>query len=79
MPDAFPTRTDCASTRTTISGPIDDGNHPGPQAHPADNVLLVLGRINTGAEANWLFNEPAGVPSLEMAGFTSPMAMATLA
>ena len=61
VPDAFPTRTDCASTRTTISGPIDDGNHPGPQAHPADNVLLVLGRINTGAEANWLFNEPAGV------------------
>ena len=28
---------------------------------PLGAVLLVLGRINTGAEANWLFNKPADV------------------
>jgi peptidylamidoglycolate lyase len=28
---------------------------------PSGNVLLVLGRINTGAKANWLFNRPADV------------------
>jgi DNA-binding beta-propeller fold protein YncE len=28
---------------------------------PSGGVLLVLGRINTGAEANWLFNQPADV------------------
>jgi hypothetical protein len=28
---------------------------------PSGTVLLVLGRINTGAEADWLFNKPADV------------------
>jgi hypothetical protein len=39
----------------------DDGNHLVLKLNPAGNVLLVLGRINTGAEANWLFNKPADV------------------
>lgn len=39
----------------------DDGNHLVLKLDPAGNVLLVLGRINTGAEANWLFNKPADV------------------
>jgi hypothetical protein len=59
--DAFPTRTDCARTRTTICGAIDDGNHLVLKLNPGGNVLLVLGRINTGTEANWLFHKPADV------------------
>ena len=39
----------------------DDGNHLVLKLDPSGNVLLVLGRINTGAEANWLFNKPADV------------------
>lgn len=39
----------------------DDGNHLVLKLDPVGNVLLVLGRINTGAEANWLFNKPADV------------------
>jgi DNA-binding beta-propeller fold protein YncE len=39
----------------------DDGNHLVLKLDLAGNVLLVLGRINTGAEANWLFNKPADV------------------
>jgi DNA-binding beta-propeller fold protein YncE len=39
----------------------DDGNHLVLKLDPAGNVLMVLGRINTGAEANWLFNKPADV------------------
>jgi hypothetical protein len=40
---------------------IDDGNHLVLKLNPAGNVLLVLGRINTGTEANWLFHKPADV------------------
>jgi DNA-binding beta-propeller fold protein YncE len=39
----------------------DDGSHLVLKLDPAGNVLLVLGRINTAAEANWLFNRPADV------------------
>lgn len=39
----------------------DDGSHLVLKLDPIGNVLLVLGRINTGAEANWLFNKPADV------------------
>jgi DNA-binding beta-propeller fold protein YncE len=39
----------------------DDGNHLVLKLDASGNVLLVLGRINTGAEANWLFNKPADV------------------
>ena len=39
----------------------DDGNHLVLKLTPTGTVLLVLGRINTGAEANWLFNKPADV------------------
>jgi DNA-binding beta-propeller fold protein YncE len=39
----------------------DDGNHLVLKLDSSGNVLLVLGRINTGAEANWLFNKPADV------------------
>ena len=39
----------------------DDGSHLVLKLDPSGNVLLVLGRINTGAEANWLFNRPADV------------------
>jgi DNA-binding beta-propeller fold protein YncE len=39
----------------------DDGNHLVLKLDPSGNVLLVLGRINTGAEASWLFNRPADV------------------
>lgn len=39
----------------------DDGNHLVLKLDLSGNVLLVLGRINTGAEANWLFNKPADV------------------
>jgi DNA-binding beta-propeller fold protein YncE len=39
----------------------DDGSHLVLKLSPAGEVLLVLGRINTGAEANWLFNKPADV------------------
>jgi streptogramin lyase len=35
----------------------DDGNHLVLKLDPAGNVLMVLGRINTGAEANWLFQQ----------------------
>ena len=39
----------------------DDGNNLVLKLSPLGAVLLVLGRINTGAEANWLFNKPADV------------------
>jgi DNA-binding beta-propeller fold protein YncE len=39
----------------------DDGSHLVLKLDPSGHVLLVLGRINTGAEANWLFNKPADV------------------
>jgi DNA-binding beta-propeller fold protein YncE len=39
----------------------DDGSHLVLKLDPSGNVLLVLGRVNTGAEANWLFNKPADV------------------
>ncbi len=39
----------------------DDGNHLVLKLDASGNVLLVLGKINTGAEANWLFNRPADV------------------
>jgi DNA-binding beta-propeller fold protein YncE len=39
----------------------DDGNHLVLKLSPSGEVLLVLGRINTGAEANWLFNQPTDV------------------
>src|ERR1700678_860776 len=39
----------------------DDGSHLVLKLDPSGNVLLVLGRINTSAEANWLFNKPADV------------------
>jgi hypothetical protein len=39
----------------------DDGSHLVLKLDPSGNILLVLGRINTGAEANWLFNRPADV------------------
>ena len=37
----------------------DDSNHLVLKLSPSGDVLLVLGRINTGAEADWLFNKPA--------------------
>lgn len=39
----------------------DDGSHLVLKLNASGTVLLVLGRINTGAEANWLFNKPADV------------------
>ena len=39
----------------------DDGNHLVLKLSPAGRVLLVLGRINWGAEGDWLFNRPADV------------------
>src|ERR1035438_722206 len=39
----------------------DDGSHLVLKLDPSGTVLLVLGRINTAAEANWLFNKPADV------------------
>jgi DNA-binding beta-propeller fold protein YncE len=39
----------------------DDGSHLVLKLDASGNILLVLGRINTGAEANWLFNRPADV------------------
>jgi DNA-binding beta-propeller fold protein YncE len=39
----------------------DDGSHLVLKLDPSGNVLLVLGRINTAAEASWLFNRPADV------------------
>jgi len=39
----------------------DDGSHLVLKLDSSGNVLLVLGRIYTGAEANWLFNKPADV------------------
>jgi len=39
----------------------DDGNHLVLKLDSSGNVLLVLGRINSAAEANWLFNRPADV------------------
>jgi DNA-binding beta-propeller fold protein YncE len=40
---------------------IDDGSHLVLKLSPQGDVLLVLGRINTGAEGDWLFNKPADV------------------
>ena len=39
----------------------DDGSHLVLKLDPSGNVLLVLGRISTGAEANWLLSKPADV------------------
>jgi DNA-binding beta-propeller fold protein YncE len=39
----------------------DDGSHLVLKLDPSGKVLLVLGRINTGAEADWLLNKPADV------------------
>jgi len=39
----------------------DDGNHLVLKLSPSGRVLLVLGRKNWGAEADWLFNQPADV------------------
>jgi DNA-binding beta-propeller fold protein YncE len=39
----------------------DDGNHLVLKLSPAGRVLLVLGRKDWGAEADWLFNQPADV------------------
>jgi DNA-binding beta-propeller fold protein YncE len=39
----------------------DDGNHLVLKLNPAGRVLLVLGRKNWGAEADWLFNRPTDV------------------
>jgi DNA-binding beta-propeller fold protein YncE len=39
----------------------DDGNNLVLKLSPSGEVLLVLGRVNTGAEADWLFNKPADV------------------
>lgn len=39
----------------------DDGSHVVLKLDPAGNVLLVLGRINTAAEASYLFNRPTDV------------------
>jgi DNA-binding beta-propeller fold protein YncE len=39
----------------------DDGSHLVLKLTPQGDVLLVLGRINTGAEGDWLFNKPADV------------------
>lgn len=39
----------------------DDGNNLVLKLSPTGSVLLVLGRINTAAEAEWLFNKPADV------------------
>jgi DNA-binding beta-propeller fold protein YncE len=39
----------------------DDGNHLVLKLSPAGRVLLVLGRKDWGAEADWLFNRPADV------------------
>jgi DNA-binding beta-propeller fold protein YncE len=40
---------------------IDDGSHLVLKLSPQGDVLLVLGRINTEAEGDWLFNKPADV------------------
>ena len=39
----------------------DDGNNLVLKLSPLGAVLMVLGKINLGAEANWLFNKPADV------------------
>lgn len=39
----------------------DDGNNLVLKLSPLGAVLMVLGRINTGAEASWLFNKPTDV------------------
>lgn len=39
----------------------DDGSNLVLKLSPSGQVLLVLGRINTAAEADWLFNKPADV------------------
>ena len=39
----------------------DDGNHLVLKLSPSGSVMLVLGRINTPAEADWLFNKPADI------------------
>ncbi len=39
----------------------DDGSHLVLKLSPAGRVLLVLGRKNVGAEADWLFNQPTDV------------------
>jgi streptogramin lyase len=43
----------------------DDTNHTVLKLSPAGRVLLVLGRRNSGGEANWLFNKPADVAVTE--------------
>ena len=39
----------------------DDGSHLVLKLSPAGRVLLVLGRKDTAAEADWLFNQPTDV------------------
>jgi DNA-binding beta-propeller fold protein YncE len=39
----------------------DDGSHLVLKLNPAGHVLLVLGRKDVGAEADWLFNQPTDV------------------
>jgi DNA-binding beta-propeller fold protein YncE len=39
----------------------DDGSHVVLKLDPAGKVMLVLGRIHTAGEADWLFNQPADV------------------
>jgi DNA-binding beta-propeller fold protein YncE len=39
----------------------DDGSQLVLKLDPSGNVLLVLGRLNLAAEANWLFNRPTDV------------------
>jgi hypothetical protein len=39
----------------------DDGSHLVLKLSPAGRVLLVLGRKETAAEADWLFNQPTDV------------------
>ena len=39
----------------------DDGSHVVLKLSPSGDVLMVLGRLNNAAEADWLFNRPADV------------------
>ena len=39
----------------------DDGSHVVLKLSPSGEVLMVLGRLNNAAEADWLFNRPADV------------------
>jgi len=39
----------------------DDGSHVVLKLSPSGEVLMILGRLNNAAEADWLFNRPADV------------------